>query len=311
MARPLTIGEFPIVERSVQGSWAPVFIEPLLGSGERIAVAVVAANTDAFFVARANRLDRLKCLYGVAADAVAFAAETSLDAFEEVLTEQGLRGMREPHWVFASVSLGPIQQARGASLQDIAWRWLAFTSSLYEQPLRDPLTLAATEIEARDEIITAGVVKDRLPKLVFDYVVSRNPRLSKAFGDSVLQAAQGTRRRRSHEINIDFYGSKIVANLGTLVAGGVSGSVERLKRKMWDLKVARDRLKSPLFSVSHEMLVQHPANDDPQLSQRQIDNLNEALEELEKQADLEELRFRPLTSVADIGEHILKAEVAA
>ena|SRR5215510_973641 len=151
-------------------------------------------------------------------------------------------------------------------------------------------------------------VRDRLPKLVFDYVIARRPGLSRAFRQ--VGGSEPRPRRRSHEVSIDFNGSGLVANIGTLVAGGIGPSIERIKRKMWDLKVARDLNQSPLLRLHHEMLVQRPANDDPQLTQRQLDNLQTAIDDLEKQADTEEIRFRPLTTVQEIGEHILKAEAA-
>lgn len=311
MSRALSLADFPQPTDAVRASWAPIFIEPLAGSGERLTVAVVAANTDNFFVARANRLDRLKCLYGNEAQGIEFAIDVSLDAYDSMLAEVGLSAMRDPEWIFASIHLGQIRDGAGNSVEEIARQWLAYSSSFHDQPTPG---LIAKTAELRgfgsEDLAPVSVIRDRLPKLVHDYVVERQPRLSKAFSDVSIQVAQGRRRRKSHEVNIDFYGAKIVANLGTLVAGGIGTSVEHLKRKMWDLKVARDQHGSPLLHLRHEMLVQHPANDDPQLSQRQLDNLNEALSELERQADLEQLRLRPLTTVREIGEHILRAEAA-
>lgn len=299
--------EFPRVNQAVQCSWAPIYIEPLMGSGERLTIGVVGANMEAFYLARANRLERLNCLFEDSAGAVIFAAETALDAFEAVLAEQGLHAMKDPQWLFDSVSLGAVQHVRGPSVREVATMWLAFSSTLHQAPVAtEDALLAMTAVGHRlgDEI---EPIRDRLPKLVFDYVISRRPGLSRAFRQVTGEPRP---RRRSHEVSIDFYGSGLVANIGTLVAGGIGSSVERIKRKMWDLKVARDLNRSPMLQLHHEMLVQRPANDDPQISQRQFDNLQAAIDDLEKQADTEEIRFRPLTTVQEIGEHILRAEAA-
>jgi hypothetical protein len=305
----IELGQFPRVDQSVQCSWAPIYIEPIMGSGERLTIGVVGANMEAFYLARANRLDRLKCLFDDANDAAIFAAEASLDAFEALLAEQGLQAMKEPPWLFDSVSLGGIQHVRGSSVRDVAITWLAFSSCLHQPAAATNDSLLA--LTAGQPIATMREdlepVRDRLPKLVFDYVIARRSGLSKAFRQV---GAEPKPRRRSHEVSIDFYGSALVANIGTLVAGGIGTSVERIKRKMWDLKVARDLNQSPLLQLHHEMLVQRPANDDPQLTQRQLDNLQLAVEDLEKQADTEQIRFRPLQSVGQIGEHILQAEAA-
>jgi hypothetical protein len=79
---------------------------------------------------------------------------------------------------------------------------------------------------------------------------------------------------------------------------------------MWDLKIARDREKGDLWRRNHEMLVQHPPANDPQLNQRQVDKIMESIRELEKQADQEEIRFRPMTTVEQMGEHLMQGEAA-
>jgi hypothetical protein len=122
----------------------------------------------------------------------------------------------------------------------------------------------------------------------------------------------GRRRRqigRSHEVLIDFAGSKLVANFGTLNATGLSKAVTMIKRRMWDLKVERDR-EPPVNKRQHEMILHRPRSDDPQVSPRQLANINEELEGLIEQADQEELRLRPMYTVDAIGDHVLNAEAA-
>jgi hypothetical protein len=69
---------------------------------------------------------------------------------------------------------------------------------------------------------------------------------------------------------IDFSGSFLVANFGTLLLTNRAQSVDKIKRRLWDLKVDRDKQQeSMMISRTHEMIVQHPAPDDPQITERQ------------------------------------------
>ena len=61
---------------------------------------------------------------------------------------------------------------------------------------------------------------------------------------------------------------------------------------------------------NYEMILQRPAKDDPQVSDKQQNRLEEALQELEEQADEKHLCLRPLETYQQIGDHVLKAEAA-
>lgn len=79
---------------------------------------------------------------------------------------------------------------------------------------------------------------------------------------------------------------------------------------MWDLKVNRDTERSTMAIRTHEMIVQHPAADDPQVSESQYNAIAEAINDLTEQAGQEEINFNPMTGVNQIGDHILDAEAA-
>jgi hypothetical protein len=86
--------------------------------------------------------------------------------------------------------------------------------------------------------------------------------------------------------------------------------VDRIKRRLWDLKVDRDNAKGVFAKRDHEMIVQHPSKNDPQVTEKQLDRISEVLQSLEQQADQEEIRFRPLNGIDQIGEHLLQKEAA-
>ena len=103
----------------------------------------------------------------------------------------------------------------------------------------------------------------------------------------------------------------LCANFGTLRAGGIAPSVNVIKRRLWDLKVDRDRDPNGLLVRQHEMIVQSPRlRGSAGHGERQYANIVGGTTGLEAQADQEALRLRPLSTVAEIGEHILTAEAA-
>jgi hypothetical protein len=179
-------------------------------------------------------------------------------------------------------------------------------SSLYrEAPEAGEVPQDFDELDAQ-----ADAPGDRLPALVLDYVAERRDGLTNYFSSDIRE---GRRRRivgRSHEVIIDFSGSRLVANFGTLRAGALVRSVDLIKRRLWDLKVERDGEQSPMLIRQHEMIVQAPPDNDPQVSSKQRENIKEALGALEAQADQEELRLRALATVDAIGDHVMEAEAA-
>jgi hypothetical protein len=147
-----------------------------------------------------------------------------------------------------------------------------------------------------------------LPALVLRYVTNVRPGLEPFFNEDVR--AQRTRRRSTkvHSVIIDFAGSHLVANFGTLMASHHAASVDKIKRRIFDLIVERDIEALALRSRAHEMIVQHPAPDDPQITERQAAVLLEGLTALTEQSSREEITLVPMTSVAAIGDHVLQAE---
>lgn len=295
---------FPSLPHPVRARWAPVFLTPIRGSEERLVVAVAVFNGEGFHIEAANALTRLQCLYGAQADIVMRVAGVALDDLAHELATRSAEAITNFASSVTGVSVGQPRESEGVSFQAIGSAWMSALSSLYDRDAT-MVELEAEDPEAtyedRFEALASG---DRLPRLVLDYVIGERIGFAGFFRADL---AARPRRRRSHEISIDFTGSKLVANFGTLQVGQITRSVDLIKRRLWDLKVDRDS-ETGAFRREHEMLVQVPAENDPQVSERQLENLKIAKQALEKQADQEELRLEAFTSVAEIGQRILVAE---
>lgn len=277
-----------------------------MGSPEQFVIGIAVAGESGVHLERANQLRRLKCIFAEASDMAIAVADTALNVIEADLSKRSMSALTDFKPAISGVLLGDIREAQGISLQQIAVSWMTTMSSLYEQS--SALAISDDMAEVLEDTAEVREGGDRLPSLVFEYVRLERPNFSRFFSDEIRTGRQ--RRRNAHGVIIDFAGSKLVANFGTLTSSNFTTSVGRIKTRLWDLKVDRDKVSSALAMRDHEMIVHHQSINDPQLGLKQVDRLKEALEALEAQADQEEIRLRPLSTVDEIGKHILHKEAA-
>ncbi|WP_114945348.1 hypothetical protein [Microvirga calopogonii] len=304
----LSSDSFPTTLKLIRAKWAPILLRPILGSPEQLVIGVAAINSEGFHLERANCLERLQCLFSDAAGTAVVAAQTALDALSLSLASEGYEAIADYEPLFSGVVIGELKEAEGTSLVQIASTWMAMLSSVYKSQTHELTQLVRVQ---SDVSIEPDKATDRLPSLVLEYVSQRRPGLGKFFDAEIQEQNRRRRRTNIHGVIIDFAGSKIVANFGTLSATSYANSVDRIKRRLWDLKIDRDTEKGTMATRSHEMIIQHPLRNDPQITEKQYARIEEALQALEEQADQEEIRLRPLTTVPQIGEHILHLEAAA
>jgi hypothetical protein len=269
-------------------------------------IGVAAVNDAGFHIERANCLDRLFCIFSDNASSAIMAAEAGLDSLTDDLASRSLDALRDYKPVFSGVVLGELAEAQGASLGAIASSWMASLSSVYSQDEVDTSMPAVADVAVPEQYRDRQ--RDRLPSLILEYVNIRRPGLSSFFNEEIRERSP-RRRSNASAVLIDYAGSRLVANFGTLTVVNHAISVDRVKRRLWDLKVDRDNEKG-VFVRDHEMLVRYPAVSDTQFSPRQVERISDALSALEEQADQEEIRFRPMHTVEEIGDHLLQKEAA-
>lgn len=297
---------FPKLHESVRAHWAPVFFEPISGSYERFVVGVAAFNEAGFHLEWANQLDRLSCFYGANARGAISAIQIAGEYLEEDLAKRAGGAISEPDPAVTGVAFGEVREAEGNSLEAVAQSWMAALSSLY--------LLGHEQSHAERELVEVAAETegsgDRLPFLVCDYVKNKRVGIGDFFSADLRENRKRRARRNSQEPVIDFSGSRLVANFGTLKASSLPRSFELVKLRLWDLNTVQVRDDDTLAAREYEMILQRPAQDDPQVTDKQQNRLEEALKELEDQADEKSLRLRPLDTYQKIGDHVLKAEAA-
>lgn len=301
----LSTAGFPRFVSRVTASWCPIYLEPIPGSQERFVIAVAVVSDTGFHVELANSLDRLECLYGQNAVIVRHAATITAENLKRDLKSRSLDALTDFDPPVTGAHVGRIRAGEGVSLAAIGKAWMSSISSLYDASL----TQTPLEMNAGGEGAGAGehaiAVIDRLPLLVYDYVVGQSRGVSEYFRPDLRGHP---RQRRSYEVTIDYASSTLAANFGTLQAGKLAPSVRLIKNRLWDL--AADRNRDAMFNRKYELLVQVPSKNDPQFSSAQLHNVDEARRELEQQADENELRFETYYSIEEIGERVLTIQAS-
>ena len=72
----------------------------------------------------------------------------------------------------------------------------------------------------------------------------------------------------------------------------------------------RDGEQGTVINRTHEIIVQHPGADDPQIAERQFNAIENTISALSEQESVEEIGFQSMTNVPQIGDHILETEAA-
>ncbi len=307
IALDLDPSSFPSFAEHVFAKWRPVLLEPISGSYERLVIGCAVANQSGFHLEMANALDRLNCLYAVKADAVLFAVELAGNALKQDLAERGIEALLHPKGLLSGIALGEMREAEGAGLAEIGQDWMAVLSSLYDPGVGQ--SASEQPKVAKDTEKKTGSESDRLPQLVLKLVSSRNIEIARYFSSRIVDGRVRRSRSSAHEVDIDYRGRRLVANFATLKAGNLAPAVGNIKQRLYDLKVDRERDPAHDGRI-HELILQMPSQNDPQVSDKQYLRVETAYNGLMEQADDLQLRLRPFTTAEEIGNHIVEKEAA-
>lgn len=114
-------------------NWAPVLYQPILGSPEQFVIGVLCFNDAGYHLERANRLEKLKCLYGDNSTGVLLAIELGLDVLSAAITHSDFSAADFKSAV-SGMHLGEVDLTEGPSLEAVARCWLSAHCSLFTFP---------------------------------------------------------------------------------------------------------------------------------------------------------------------------------
>ena len=296
---------FPPRREKVRALWQPIYLEPMIGSGERICVGVAVANAEGYRVVPASGLERFECLYGKAgSDFVRQIIEATCDSLARALEQP--RG----HEAFADAatwsqfwtpplqgfSTGAPNFGAGDNLEEIARNGLSLCASLVEK--------AVDNSEESQPALTRTQLQIDVRKIV----VNKNPLLADYFekernlGDNV------------RHINFGFVGQRLAANFAVLNSHSLSENIDYAVSRIWYLRNLKvQEFHDELFSrerTHFELLVRVPAPDSASHTRTQLQSIAEAQSLLEIVAKDNKVSLFPSDSVNTIADELIQKEAA-
>lgn len=278
------------VRPTYTGVWASVYLEPMIGSGERLTVAVAAlSDTGDVRVCPAIRPHVLEAMFGAKALAFSGLIDTITHDLDVYLAKaKGFEGWVPP---FSGVTVSDPNRSASQDMAGLLRQAVSMTASLAA------LDVSAPEEESPGRILVPA--DDRWPKQFETEAVRRDPRLERFFNQKFSISEP------SKPLSFFFLSEKVAMNTGRLIPGrGLSSYLEHNKARILDLRVARE--KQHLLERNHfELVVFRPSFDDPTYSLKQIDSLKRSLHTLEEACDEHRVRVTQVQSAAEAAERLL------
>ncbi|MGB3610676.1 MAG: hypothetical protein WA987_09915 [Cellvibrio sp.] len=277
---------FPAVP-SYRGRWRTIYLEPIIGSGERIAIAIVAIGSDRRLkVAQAIRVELLDCLYGVQAGNIQSMIDWIISSLHNSYKSKGNLDNWNPP--FGGVSCSAFAEAADHDIDGIIKQAVRFTASLSN---------IAMDAEREEEEEQPKRYTEQWAKSICEEIRESNPLLVTYFGKRVQLSE--SKILTSYGFLKDSY----VANFGLLLPTRLSSSLNMIKAKIFDLESLK---KSSLLikPQSYEIIVGSPAYTDPTLTDKIVGKLRDTTSMIEELAHTEGIKLFRAESAKIAADHI-------
>ena len=246
---------------SLKGVWHAIYLEPIIGSGERITVAVAAITSGSeFSVVQAIRSELLDCLYGTQAENIQNMINWLLSSAREFIKSSGnLDGWRAP---FEGVVCTAATLASDSSIDGILKQAIRFSASL------STLSLDADRHEDDQQ---PRKYTSRWATHIADELKLINPHLMSSLKYKISIGGSGI------QTTFGFFNDRYVSNFSLLMPLNLSSSLTLVKAKILDLENLK---KSPMLikPEKFELIIGVPSFSDPTLSDRSLINLRKNIE---------------------------------
>ena len=300
MSVPYPLPSFPSRAAFTDVAYAGLYIEPVIGSGERLCFGVVVERGAVKRVVSVPAIRRLSKVYGPAARALSFAiemAETAVTTAIDKARLSELTGWRSP---VEGVFLGPIRATCTLNLEDAIRVALSQCASLYELP---DSALGAEDEATRRRL--AGATVARLERSIVEGVVSKRPELRAAF-DKEFRVSEHARPTR-----VGFVRGRLAANFALLAPRNLRGLSDTAKARLLELERLRDNTHEDLLEspqqTSFQLFLQRVTLANVEYSEAQIAQVDEASEELEVLSRGSAIGYHAFSASEGIVEALLAA----
>ncbi|WP_337065161.1 hypothetical protein [Rouxiella badensis] len=275
---------------AIAGSWVSVYLEPMLGSGEKLTIIVASVTTTGeVLVKPAIRKEVIEAMYGFRSPA--FTKMVNL--ISKSLKEHLERGNDFKEWVppITGVTVSHPREAASRNATGILRQAVSLSSSL-SSLLEDEEHLAKAKTKSPRE-------KDRWASQLIDAVL-REDSYREVLFNRQFSFSDGHRPAKI------FYLSDYAAiNTGKLVPSNLTELVKDGKAKISDLSMIKKH--NHLFERStHELILFRPTDDDPAYSDKNIESIKSAFLALQDLAHTYDVGITPVHSIEQAAKIILK-----
>lgn len=275
--------------------WVPVYWEPIMLSGEKICSLIAVLGFDGQILVQP--LLRANVLVTLFADK-ALEAKGLVDFVVESLTRH-LSGSEDfSTWAppVGGFTIGRPRESRGQNVKDVFANAIPVCSSFSAiQQLAEVETAQANEVNL-----------DRWKAALRKNIIHQLPRLADSF-DRPFMIKEGARKT-----HIDFVGQRLAANFGRLHSSRLSQCVRDSKAQILDLVSLRDQMGLFDGEETYQLIVWRPTEKTNfDLSKKRLLSINEALLELEAEADRFDLRVKGYDDPLLAARDLCQIEVAA
>ena len=272
---------------SYSGCWQTIYLEPIVGSGEQVAIAVVAIGGNSEHkILQALRSELLDCLYGTQSKNMQGIIDWAIESARNEINQKGTLNSWCPP--FGGLTAGDINLAADENIEGILKQAIRFSASLSN---------LALDAERDDEDIQPKKQNEQWSRNIAEELKQINPQLLTCFNQKIKVS------KSNIMTSYGFYTDTYVSNFGLLVPTRLSGSLSSVKAKLLDLESFK---KSSLLikPEQYEIIIGTPSFDDPTLSDKAVIRLRETVDMVSELAEKEGVKLFHTDSAVKAASHI-------
>lgn len=270
----------------LKGKWIPIYLEPIMGSGERIAVAILyCIGNDEVKIRQVIRQEVIDGIYGSASENFTGIVSAVIEYLAEKMPRISMAS--EFKLPFGGILLGIQQDCYASDENDLLSQAVSLTASL-----------GTISFESESEqVIDDGKGNERFVTAVHNETITINPGIIQNFNRR-LSVGNGKILTRYGFVN-----GKIAVNFGTLSPAYIPQSANNVKAKILDLEALKIHCEEET-PESIEMIVWRPDVNDPLVSKKTMTKINDTIFHLHDLARTIDLGFSEVFSIRQTAEYL-------
>jgi hypothetical protein len=270
--------------------WAPIYFEPVMGSGEKITVAIVAINDDGteYKAVQAIRAQVIKAMYGSQHKNFSNIIEFIIDDINKHIETNGdfVNWKSSLHGAF----LGSPKKSRAENMTGILRQAIQLTASL------SSLTFNEQVKNINQNDIWSRQFKEQ--------VIFSDRSLEKYF-DAKFEIPNG------RPITLFYSSDKLATNTCKLLPATVNQDYEKNKAKLIDLDFVREQRVLNFKDKLYELIINKPSTlSDHTLSSKVVDNIETSFYNLSQMGRKMGIKVVDVPSAETASDYLIRQEAA-